>query len=236
VGTRVDEERQLPSAIRGLGLHAPRPVVVVVGGADGLEAAERDRLRTIFRSAVIPVVQRFAAVGVDGGTRAGVMLLYGETRCEAHADFPLVGVVASATVRTCDESRQTEGQSALLEPHHTHFIVVPGDRWGDEAPWIARTATILAGHAASLTLLVNGGEIAYTDVQLSVDSGRPVVVLAGSGRAADVLAAAAAGRPPDARAASLIHSGLVRSVPMDSPAALAAVLTAILDERERPSG
>jgi hypothetical protein len=231
VAAHVHEERDLPSALGEMGLHPPRPVMVVVGGADGLGDAQRDRLRVIFRSAIIPVAERFAAIGLDGGTRAGVMRLYGESRAAARSDFPLVGVVASATIRSGDDLGAEDEDSAVLEPHHTHFIVVPGDRWGDESPWLARTATMLAGDADSVTVLVNGGEIAVADAELSVEAGRQVVVVAGSGRAADVLTAAEAGEPSDARAAALIDSGLVRSVPMDSPAVLAAVLTAILDGR-----
>ena len=67
---------------------------------------------------------------------------------------------------------------------------MPGEQWGAEAPWIARTATVLAGTAGSITVLVNGGQIAYSDVQQSVEARRPVLVISGSGGTADVFAAA----------------------------------------------
>ena len=47
---------------------------------------------------------------------------------------------------------------------------------------IAQTASSLAGTSPSMTVLVNGGQIANDDVERSVQVGRRVVVVAGSGR------------------------------------------------------
>jgi hypothetical protein len=99
-----------------------------------------------------------------------------------------------------------------------------------EAPWIACTATVLAGARPSITVLVNGGQIAYSDVQHSIEAGRRVVVIAGSGGTADVFAEALAGAPADHRTAALISSGLIRVIPKDQPTLLAEVLTATLGE------
>jgi hypothetical protein len=76
-----------------------------------------------------------------------------------------------------------------LEAHHTHFLFVPGEKWGDESPWLSMVATALAGSAPSATLLVNGGDVSRRDVALSLQARRPVVVVAGTGRLADELAA-----------------------------------------------
>ena len=54
-----------------------------------------------------------------------------------------------------------QDQSAPLDPHHTHFILVPGKNWGDESSWIAQIATQLAGDQPSVAVLVNGGKIAH---------------------------------------------------------------------------
>jgi hypothetical protein len=44
-----------------------------------------------------------------------------------------------------------------------------------------------------VTVLMNGGQIAYRDVAASLGSGRPVVVLAGTGGTADAIVQARAG-------------------------------------------
>ncbi len=226
-GVRVDDPAALRAALDSLGLPPPRPVVVLVGGAGGLDAAEAGRLREAFREGLVPVVRRLGAAGVDGGTHSGVMRLFGEARTEAGGSFPLVGVAAAGTVRLPGD-RTAADDAADPDPDHTHLVLVPGDEWGAEVPWIARVAGELAGTAPSVTVLANGGEIACSDVEHSVHAGRPVLVLAGSGRFADRLAGALRGAPDDERVAALVRSGLVRAVPVDDPAALAEQLTAAL--------
>jgi SLOG in TRPM, prokaryote len=225
----VTDTDELPSALTTLGLQRPRPTVVVVGGAGDLDEAGSDRLRPVFASGIVPVLDQYGAVGVDGGTLSGVMRLFGEARSVHAAAFPLVGVVAAGTVQLPGRPAP-EDADVVLEPHHTHFVIVPGDQWGAESPWIARTATVLAGSRPSITVLINGGEIAYSDVEHSVQAGRRVIVIAGSGRTADVIAAALAGTETDERAHSLAESGLVRSVSVDEPAGLADLLAAALGE------
>ena len=229
VALEVTDVEDLPSAVGVLGLQPPRPTVVVVGGAGGLDEADIDRLRPIFFSGIVPELERHRAAVVDGGTLAGVMRLCGETRASLEASFPLVGVVAAGTVQLPGRPAPPDG--AVLEPHHSHFLIVPGDEWGAEAPWIAHTASVLAGSSPSVTVLVNGGQIAYDDVERSVQAGRRVVVVAGSGRTADALAGAVDGAQSDERAQAVAASGLISSVPADQPAALAAMLGAILGEQ-----
>ena len=95
---------------------------------------------------------------VDGGTDAGVMRLLGRAHARAGANVPLVGVIVRALAALPGEPRRDDG--APPEPNHTHIVLVPGASWGDEAPWIARLAGAIAGDRPSVTVLVNGGEIA----------------------------------------------------------------------------
>lgn len=223
----VSEAGELGAALGALGLHPPRPTVVVVGGAAGLREARMEGLRPLFADAIVPVIEGCGGIGVDGGTRFGVMRLFGEARAGREAIFPLVGVVAAGPVQL--PARQPSAHAAaVLEPHHTHFVVVPGDRWGAEAPWLARTATALAAGAPSVTVLINGGRIAYTDVAQSVQANRPVVTVSGSGGTADAFAGVLAGDKGDETAAPLVESGLIHAVPMDEPAVLAEFLGATL--------
>lgn len=225
----VTEVNELHSAVNAMGLRPPRATVVVVGGAAGLDDADHASIRKLFVSGVVPVMEEHGAVGVDGGTRAGVMRLFGEARSVAAATFPLVGVVAGGTVQL-PGGRATRQDAAVLDPNHTHFVIVPGDEWGAESPWIAETATVLAGRAPSVTVLINGGQVAYSDVERSVQAGRRVVVIAGSGRTADEFADALAGGAANERATAVAKSGLLHSVPADEPGGLAAWLNSALGE------
>jgi SLOG in TRPM, prokaryote len=216
---RVDQPSDLSAALAALGLGAPRLVVVLVGGAGRMHARDLDRLRPLFERGLVPVAERLGVVVIDGGTDAGVMRLIGRARTTAEATFPLVGVPAVGTVRLPGK-RLGVRRRWPLDAHHTHFVLVPGTTWGDEAPWMARVGTELAAGWPSVTVLVNGGRIAYTDVACSLRAGRPVLAAAGSGRTADQLARAVSGGPADERAVRLTASGLVEVVNADDLAAL----------------
>lgn len=217
----------LPATLAEAGLPGSRPVVVLVGGAGALVMSEIQRLAPVFTAGLAAAIEQAGAVAVDGGTDAGVMRLLGEARARNSATFPLVGVVAEGTVRIPGSGPAKE-DAADLEPHHTHFVLVPGDDWGDEASWISLTATCIAASAPSVTVLVNGGDIAYADATFSLEAGRPVLVIAGSGRAANEIAAAVRSEPCDPRAEQVALSELVSCVEADSPTRVREAIIAAL--------
>src|SRR5262249_51734979 len=152
-----------------------------------------------------------------------VMRLAGQVREAIAARFPLVGVAAQGTIAL--PGMQPGPRSAQLESRHTHVIIVPGDRWGDESPWLSRVAAVIAGSRPSVTLVSNGGDITYADIQRSLAAGRSVVVLAGTGRAADAIATATeSGRQDGSRAAAIAGSAGVTVVRAGDTDALRAAL------------
>ncbi len=212
-----------------------RLVLVVVGGAAGLKEADKKRLFTLFGHALLPIVASRQAVVVDGGTDSGVMQLLGRARAEAGASFPLIGVAAEKTVILPGDSADP-GDWAQLERNHSHFVLVPGSSWGDESPWLSWVATEIAGSAPSATILINGGEIAFQDVAHSLEAHRPVLVIAGTGRTADRIAAAIHDHHTDERAAQLAGSPLVAAVPWaEGPAAVRAALEELTRPEVLPS-
>jgi hypothetical protein len=232
--SKVATVAELPAALAGLQLPRSSPVLVLIGGAGGLDEAAVARLRPFFDDALAPLAGALDASVVDGGTSAGVMDLMGRARAELGGTFPLVGVAAEGTV--------TPTGTATLQPDHSHVLLVPGSGWGDESPWLTHVADQLAGESPSVTVLVNGGEIALDDVARSVKAGRPVLVLDGSGRVADALAAALHDRADGAdvkerrQVKELAASGLVESVALaDGPPALARALALLLSTRARPA-
>jgi hypothetical protein len=225
---RLAGPEELPSRLTELHLGAPRPVLVLVGGADGLGDAQLARLRPLFEEGLAPLADALGACVVDGGTDAGVMALIGQARAKLGASFPLVGVTASGTVDPADGTGR-QGEASSLEPNHTHLLLVPGSSWGAESPWLAEVASWLAGEAPSVTVVVNGGEVTFDDAARSVAADRPVLVVAGSGRAADEVAAALREQGHDARAAKLAGSGLVQAVDLgEGPHAIAREVAAAL--------
>ncbi|MCC5606395.1 hypothetical protein LC612_06235 [Nostoc sp. CHAB 5834] len=87
-----------------------------------------------------------------------------------------------------------------------------------EFPWISQVATVLANNAPSVTVLLNGGEITFDDAFSSINTGRLVVVIAGSGRTADILADALRGQATDERAKKLAKSGTLQYIDLSRAA------------------
>jgi hypothetical protein len=216
---RVARPADIPAALDDVDVPRPRPVLVLVGGAGGMDEATQQVLARVLRDAVLPVVERHGAAVVDGGTDSGVMRMLGRARAERNGMFPLVGVAASGTVRV--PGGPTIDDAAEPERHHSHLVLVPGEVWGDESSWLTDVADVIAGECASVTVVVNGGEITYADAKGSLDRGRPVVVLAGTGRTADAIA--------DARAA-IAASPLTRVVAVEDAAAVRATIDALLSQ------
>jgi hypothetical protein len=199
---RVDRKDQLSAAAAALGLSGP--VLVIVGGADRMDDGELNRVEPLFRQVIVPFAEQRSAIVIDGGTDSGVMRLIGRVR--GNSSVPLVGVVAAELAA---ESPDSASDAAPLEPNHSHFLFVPGTKWGDESPWLARFATVVANGRPSATVLVNGGDVTLGDAEQSVGAGRRVIAVSGSGRAADALADAARSGAADDRARNLAASGLV---------------------------
>ena len=226
----VNVSTNLPVALGQVGLYPPRPTIVIVGGASGLNEADLNRLHPLFADALAPLAESLQAAVVDGGTDCGVMRLIGQTRTKTSAAFPLIGVLPAGKVALPDMPPPTK--ATQLEPHHSHFVLVPGSQWGDESFWLAQVASVITGGAPSVTVLVNGGNIAWQDVSESVRHGRPVIVIDGSGRTADILADALHGQSAHSQANELAASGLLQAVDVMAGAdALVRILKETLASR-----
>jgi SLOG in TRPM, prokaryote len=226
---RVDQPADLPAALRALDIGVHRPVLVLVGGAGGMTPEHLAATAEILQERIIAALDLWGAAVVDGGTDSGIMRVMGQSRAEAGAHFPLVGVAAEGTVIL--PGKAPADGAAPLESSHTHVILVPGDAWGDESPWLSRVATAIADGQPSLTLVINGGQITYHDIDRSLQVGRPVVVVAGTGRTADAIAASARGDTEDSRAEMVAADPGTRIVPLNDPQVLYEAIEAILAPR-----
>jgi hypothetical protein len=225
---QVLNEADLSTALGKIGLHESRPVLVLIGGASKLSNTDLTQLRSLFVEALAPLAESLGVFVVDGGTDAGVMRLMGQARAEIGATFPLVGVAPVGLVSLPD-TLFSSSYGSPPEPHHTHFVLVPGSNWGDESPWLAHVASVLADGAPSVVVLINGGEIAWEDVSQNIKVGRPAIAIAGSGRAADALATALRGEVTDERARTLVASNLVQAIDLtEEPDTLANVIKEML--------
>lgn len=173
----ISDNHEIKPALEGLGISFPKKVIVLVGGAGGIGFLDQFSIQKAVRI-VARLADKMDAIVVDGGTQAGIMAEIGKQRKRNNFSFPLIGIVFDALL-------MREEPKSILDANHTHFILIPGDDWGDESAWISKIATVIAGNEKSITILVNGGNISQHDVQYSMLEKRPVFIMRGTGRLAD---------------------------------------------------
>ena len=218
-----DKRSELPQALSELQLQGHYPVIVLIGGAIDKEhaAVTQQAVQTISK-----IAQNLKSVVVCGGTNMGIMAEIGHTRKRNHYNFPLVGIAPEELVTwpAGPKPRKFLGWGKelwQLEPHYSHFILVPGSNFGDESPWIVDTAALLSQDHRSVTVLINGGEVSRQDIDLSLEKGRPVIVLSRTGRLADELA-----RQPE-------RNKLITVIPAHAEQRITEVIRAVLSMDER---
>lgn len=179
--TEVSTEAELLAA---LGPFVPGgSALILVGGADSMADSDRAALAQLF-GRLVDYLDRTGTSVVDGGTDSGVMHLLGTLREDRGAAFRLVGVLPRGALRR----RSRRGVPIGIAAGHPEIILVPGSRFGDETDWLFAAADHLGGGAA-VTLVVNGGQLTLDEGRARLAAGHRVVAVAGSGRAADELAA-----------------------------------------------
>lgn len=88
-------------------------------------------------------------------------------------------------------SAAAAASSSPLEPHHSHFVLVPASEWGGETSTMFAVAGAVASRRVpTVALLANGGGISKKEVRAAVRAKLPVIVIEGSGRLADQIARA----------------------------------------------
>jgi hypothetical protein len=196
-----------------------RPAIVLIGGHIFPEYANITNQAIDVLAKTAEVLE--AAI-ICGGTDVGVMAAIGKARVRSGFQFPLVGIAPEGSVTWPEGLRSgnllpTGGEREQLEPHHSHFILVPGSQYGDETKWISRAATMIAtGRHKSVTVLANGGKISQMDVDEGLAADRPLLVLSGTGRLADEIAS----RP--------VKNNLIKIIPAQNRKLLGETLRTIL--------
>ncbi len=210
---------RIDDLLTALGIGAVRMLILVFGGADGLDDAIKPRLKQIFTRAIARAAAHNGAAILDGGTHSGVMELLGAGVAYSDSAIPLIGVAPACCVTYPGHVDGDHPDLTPLDPNHSHFLLAPGDVWGNETRLLFEAAEALGRDKPVLTILVNGGEVAKTEVLESVRRGWPVLVIRGTGRLADqVVGLAEAGAPKsqDPDLAEIQAEGRITVVGLDS--------------------
>jgi hypothetical protein len=169
-------------------------IVVLCGGASKMPEARQRELLAMFAAIGTLAKERRIAVG-DGGIKAGIMEAAGRARLASGGAFPLIGVAPAREIPPVGTSP--------IDPNHSHLVAVddPALPKGESA-WGSETATMywlfdrLAEGRNSVTIVADGGRIALREIAANVEAGRPMILIEGSGRAADAVITLVRGTMP----------------------------------------
>ncbi len=175
--------------LKALPIPQPKALLIVIGGAKNLDESTKATLLPLFSNGIAATAAEIGALIIDGGTKSGIMELMGQGVAEQEHQSVLLGVAPEGKV--CYQSQPTHGVGegkTLLDPNHSHFILVKGDKWGDETSTMFGIAHELAKQSPVVTVLVSGGDVAKQEVLQSVQRGWPILVITDTGQLADTLA------------------------------------------------
>ncbi len=131
--------------------------------------------------------------------------------------FPLLGVAPVGLVSYPGQTEHMEQEDrGPLDPNHSLFVLVQTDKWGGETATMYELARMFSQRHPSVAILVNGGAIAIQEALYNVRQQRPIIVLEGSGRAADEVARLCQERPAsiaDPDYAEIIQHGNIHLFP-----------------------
>ena len=183
-------------------------LVILSGGAARMAPETRVRLLALFDALAILTSRGVRLAVGDGGTQAGIMEAAGLARREARGAFPLIGVAPAPDVTASGERGKTP-----VDPNHSHVVTVTNPAWaaarrsegwtpasgfwGSETEAMYALLGRLAEGRPSVAIVANGGMITLDEVRENLAQRRQIVVVAGSGRAADAIVSLLRGTTPD---------------------------------------
>ncbi len=194
--------------IAALELPSPRGVLVVNGGTARLSGDLAAQLSVSLEDGLARVAAEERLTVVTGATDAGIFALLGQGLARWSHVAPCIGVAVASLARW-PKAPPAEGERAPLEPHHTHFVLTEGERWGDETATMYALIDALSVQAPSLALFAGGGSVTRSEMLTNTRQRRPAIVLAGSGRFADEVSAVVRGEAAPAKedVAEIVRDG-----------------------------
>lgn len=187
-----------------LRLSKPKSIILIFGGASG-NLDTSDTSITILYQILDDVLQYAAdndAIIIDGGTKSGIMEIVGQraSKIEQSKKPIILGVAPAGLISLINSTKQEdnyknegdndrENDKVLLDPNHSHFVLVEGDKWGDETIKLFEIASSLSTNDIPIVaLLAGGGRISKKEILFCINQNWPVIVIEKTGYLADEIA------------------------------------------------
>jgi SLOG in TRPM, prokaryote len=206
-----------------------QPFFMIAGGALDMEEHLSPPLTHLFADGIANLAMTLDALIIDGGTHTGVMELMGLGIAKQAHKTPLLGVSPHGCVTYPGKPlTSVEKDAVLLDPNHSHFVLVESDEWGGETETMYKLAQMFSQSHPSVAFLINGGHIAQKEVLYNVRQKRPIIVIGGSGRVADQIIRLLQVKPSsisDPELAEIMQNGRIYPFPLNGSSADLIYLT-----------
>jgi hypothetical protein len=177
--------------INALNIKPPNAMILIFGGAaNNLEPSSNSYLEQIF-AYIAQLAADIDGLIIDGGTESGVMKLMGQKVAQIQSNPPqILGIAPMGKVTSPEgEVKEIADDTASLEPNHSHFVLIQGNRWGDETDKMFEIIGALPDEPIqTVVILAGGGEISKKEILHSVRHGLPIIVIENTGKLADEIA------------------------------------------------
>lgn len=185
-----------------LRLSKPKSIILIFGGASG-NLDTSDTSITILHQILDDVLQYALdndAIIIDGGTKSGIMEIVGQraNQIEQSKKPIIIGVAPAGLISLSKSTNQEdndknnddndgENDKVLLDPNHSHFVLVEGDSWGDETIKLFEIASALftTDGIPIVALLAGGGRTSQKEILFCINQNWPIIVIEKTGYLAD---------------------------------------------------
>jgi len=185
LAARIDDDPAVGTLVRELRAEADAFVFLSGGAAKMSSESERALLELFDGLRMLAAEGLRIGVG-DGGTQAGIMQAAGNARAKSTPPFPLLGISPAREIPPAG--------TTPVDPNHSAIVAVDNPDWdgsngyfGSETAAMYKLFARLAEGRPSVAVVANGGGITLAEIDENVRAGRPIVLVRGSGRAADAL-------------------------------------------------
>lgn len=161
-----------------------KSVVVLADGQQNVDSALKPRLMQLLGRGLLRAVREAQALCV---VRAGFDGLLGTVLADSGRGVQVLGVAPLGRVVVPGEEKDAEADAVPPVPGLTHLLLTTAGPWGSELRTKIDVAVALAGPKPGVLVVVGGGDDLMVEVRQAVRHRWPVLVVKGSGVAADAL-------------------------------------------------
>ena len=114
-------DASVQAILDALGIVSPSAVILLFGGAAGLDDSRKAHLATLFAEGVTPVAAELGALIIDGGTQSGVMAIMGEAVAQHPGTCQLLGIAPKGKIAHPEIAGASTVSDALRSNHITRI-------------------------------------------------------------------------------------------------------------------